>query len=689
MNQELPKHLQNTESASDLKMLICKVDRIIFHNENNNYTIMSVIGNDGGHHRLLGNIAEVKVNDTLKATGLWNKDEKYGWQFKAELMEIISADVECKVPEHMDCKIREVRVLKAKTGFASAKADSPEKGTIKLSGRLAKVRVGATIGVYGKWTHDERYGDEFQVSHWEYKKENKQDSSNLVIPDTVTTIAAQAFEGCEDLLSIIIPDSVTSIGSSAFNGCKRLQSVTLPSSIEEIAEHTFLGCESLESITIPDSVNTICERAFEGCAKLSSICISKAIESIDGTAFLGCPSNIVYKTEEVDWEDVEIIDSYITIPEPLGGRTRIYDRHVNASMNPMLTHLRSKLPKLIVEYRINSIPAILNPEVLHDAITVLCIKNDLRQFVKSQKNSSDVLRAIDNMSSVSSDVFTPYDMTPYLDYLSDKQDIDHYPIIPIEEYIGGSIEEGALFTIINKEQPYIVWENYNDSRATYVFPCTRENYQERRQLIFDFIVTEEPSKRQFLRTNDCFELFGSKPMMLVHNNFESWSTRLISMIETNNKGNKMEDNKMIIYLWYKVDPEEIFDSFSDEMDVDEDGNYIMDYFEGSRVLLAERKIVVKEGNTLEVERECIVESMSDDEYDNFIRKIEREERRKSHSKPDSKDDIYKDLCQQAVDMIAPDEFSYALENDDIYVELRIDNSTVYTTSTCPSYEDEL
>jgi asparagine N-glycosylation enzyme membrane subunit Stt3 len=62
-------------------------------------------------------------------------------------------------------------------------------------------------------------------------------------------------------------------------------------------------------------------------------------------------------------------------------------------------------------------------------------------------------------------------------------------------------------------------------------------------------------------------------MLLVHNNFESWSARLISKIETNdnnNKGNKMEDNKMMIYLWYKVDPEEIFDSYFGEMDVDED-----------------------------------------------------------------------------------------------------------------------
>ncbi len=623
---------------------------------------------------------------------------------------------------------------------------------MKLSGRLANVGVGSIIRAYGKWMHNERFGDEYHVSKWEYQKESESanpaeeefsqiDSSDFVIPDTVTTIADHAFEGCEALHSITIPgtvtsigvgafngckqlhtvtfpnsieeideqtfsgcesleaitipDSVTSIGAGAFNGCKQLHTVNLPNSIEEIEEQTFSGCESLETITIPASVNRICKKAFEGCVKLSTISISKAIDSIDKTAFKGCPSNIVYKTEEVDWEDITIADKYIIISEPFGGELHWFDKNVKASMNSLLHVLSSKLPKLIVEFRINSAPVILNPEVLHDGITLLSVRDDLSGFVSSQEDSSFILDTFDKGVSATSRLFMPRDISPYIDFLYDKQEKEQYPIIPVEEYIGGSKEEGALFTIIDKDQPFIVWENFNDARATYVFPCTRDNYQERRQLLFDFIVTGGSGKRQFLRTDDCSELFGAKPMLLVHNNFESWSARLISKIETNdnnNKGNKMDDNKMIIYLWYKVDPEEIFDSYFGEMDVDEDGNYIMEYFEGSRVLLAERKIVVKEDNTLEAESKCIVESMSDDEYDGFVRKIEREERRRSHSTPDSKDDIYKDLCQQAVDMVDmtdPDEFSYALENDEIYVELRIDNSTVYTTSTCPSDEDEL
>jgi hypothetical protein len=689
-----------------MKTLTCKVEKIVFHNERNKYTVMSVMRNDGRHFRLLGNIDSVKENDTLKAVGSWIKDEKYGWQFKAETIEILSADDELDEREYIECKICEVRVLKAESGFASAKAECSDDSTVRLSGRLANVSVGSMIRAYGKRTHDEKYGDEFHVSKWEYQKEGESanpaeeefsqiDSSDLVIPNTVSTIADEAFEGCENLLSVTIPDSVTSIGAGAFSGCKQLHTVALPNSIKEIEEQTFSGCESLDTITIPASVNRICKKAFEGCVKLSTIGISKAIDSIDKTAFKGCPSNIVYKTEEVDWEDITIADKYIIISEPFGGELHWFDKNVNASMNSLLHFLSSKLPKLIVEYRINSAPVILNPEVLHDGITLLSVKNDLSGFVSSQEDSSFILDTFDKGVSATSRLFMPRDISPYVDFLYDKQEKEQYPIIPVEEYIGGSKEEGALFTIIDKDQPFIVWENFNDARATYVFPCTRENYQERRQLLFDFIVTGGSGKRQFLRTDDCSELFGAKPMMLVHNNFESWSARLISKIETNdnnNKGNKMDDNKMMIYLWYKVDPEEIFDSYFGEMDVDEDGNYIMEYFEGSRVLLAERKIVVKEDNTLEVERKCTVESMSDDEYNNFIRNIEREERRRSHSTSDSKNDIFKDLCQQAVDMVDmtdPDEFSYALENDDIYVELRIDNSTVYTTSTCPSDDDEL
>ena len=45
--------------------------------------------------------------------------------------------------------------------------------------------------------------------------------TDVVIPDSVTTIADAAFQSCESMASVTIPASVTSIGASAFNLSRR------------------------------------------------------------------------------------------------------------------------------------------------------------------------------------------------------------------------------------------------------------------------------------------------------------------------------------------------------------------------------------------------------------------------------------------------------------------------------------
>lgn len=62
------------------------------------------------------------------------------------------------------------------------------------------------------------------------------------IPDGVTSIECGAFERCRSLESVIIPDSVINIGSLAFGGCFRLKPVTIPNSVISIGNDIFLGC---------------------------------------------------------------------------------------------------------------------------------------------------------------------------------------------------------------------------------------------------------------------------------------------------------------------------------------------------------------------------------------------------------------------------------------------------------------
>ena len=112
--------------------------------------------------------------------------------------------------------------------------------------------------------------------------------TNLVIPNSVTSIGNYAFDNCSVLTSVTIPNSVTSIGDYAFAGCSVLTSVTIPNSVTRIGYAAFCGCYKLTSITIPNSVASIEGSAFYYCPSLTSITIPNSVTSIGNSAFYNC-----------------------------------------------------------------------------------------------------------------------------------------------------------------------------------------------------------------------------------------------------------------------------------------------------------------------------------------------------------------------------------------------------------------
>ena len=87
-------------------------------------------------------------------------------------------------------------------------------------------------------------------------------ASQVTIPGTVKTIAGYAFYYNYELSEIVIPDSVTSLGEGAFGECEILEDVTIGKNVASVGNYAFCGCYKLTALEVPASVTTIGNAGF-------------------------------------------------------------------------------------------------------------------------------------------------------------------------------------------------------------------------------------------------------------------------------------------------------------------------------------------------------------------------------------------------------------------------------------------
>ncbi len=186
----------------------------------------------------------------------------------------------------------------------------------------------------------------------------------VTIPNTVLTIAGEAFSGNESIVKVIVPDSVAYIEFAAFENCTSLMQVVLPTGVRTIGSSAFSGCEELQYINIPAKCEKIGSAAFAKCNKLTGITVSKdnpAYTCVDGVLYTKDGSKVVQylagRTRSVYSmpSSVEEIEEYA-----FWGASQLTDISLSSKLKEIPEYAFSNcsgLSNVVLPYRVESLMA--------------------------------------------------------------------------------------------------------------------------------------------------------------------------------------------------------------------------------------------------------------------------------------------------------------------------------------------
>lgn len=91
-------------------------------------------------------------------------------------------------------------------------------------------------------------------------------AENVVIPEGITLIAAEAFMNHNEIKSITLPESLLIIGEGAFEGCISLTEVSPGTQLVKIKDRAFAGCP-LNALILPSSLSELGLKVFDESVK--------------------------------------------------------------------------------------------------------------------------------------------------------------------------------------------------------------------------------------------------------------------------------------------------------------------------------------------------------------------------------------------------------------------------------------
>lgn len=225
-----------------------------------------------------------------------------------------------------------------------------DDGTCMISqynGKKTKVIIPSEIG--GRTVTGLGYGA-FAVIDGDENANIHKAITDIIIPDSVTSIGLNTFSGCSSLTNITIPDAIVSIGPEAFYGCDNL-AFNVKDNVKYLGNEknknvVAMGVISkdVEDIKLADTCKVIFSRAFADCNNLKKINFSNAERSIGKQAFLNCSQlNELVIPDSVLHLDVDILSGCSkleSLSSPFLGQKEMED----ASYCPVLGYLFGQTP---------------------------------------------------------------------------------------------------------------------------------------------------------------------------------------------------------------------------------------------------------------------------------------------------------------------------------------------------------
>lgn len=112
-------------------------------------------------------------------------------------------------------------------------------------------------------------------------------TGDLVIPDTVTEIGDNAFEGCHFTGELTLSDSLVTIGEYAFYECGFTGQLLLPPTLVRVDDYAFAETTFSGQLILPEKLNYIGELAFYECHFTGDLIIPDGVTIIEYGAFSG------------------------------------------------------------------------------------------------------------------------------------------------------------------------------------------------------------------------------------------------------------------------------------------------------------------------------------------------------------------------------------------------------------------